>query len=167
MDNGVCATATLKMDHMKTLKHQAYCKDCYFPTPDFKWFETTFKGICDVCYWTLPCWYHLLHSLLFCSFILIYSIDAFSNRGKKMEFATCPRGEVCALRGSHTEQSALTKWKCSQGISSDPELWVCIFFLLRVISPSNRIWLVQQWKPLQGPVYGMLSIWDPTINRVT
>ena len=44
-----------------------------------------------------------------------------------MEFATCPRGEVCALRGSHTEQSALTKWKCSQGISRDLNSF-CIFF---------------------------------------
>ena len=114
---------------------------------------------------------HCLADITFCIFylffLLIYSIDAFSNRGKKMEFATCPKGEVCALRGSHTEQSALTKWKCSQGISRDLNS-SSAFFLLRVIWPSsNRIWLVQQWKPLQGPVYGMLLIWDPTIHRVT
>ena len=165
MVNGVCATPTLKMDRMKTLKHQAYCKNCYFPTPDFKWFETTFRGIFDFCYRTLPWRYHLLHFYtVFYSFD-IYSIDAFSNRGKKMEFATCPRGEVCALRGSHTEQSALTKWKCSQGISRDLNS-SSAFFSMSYLAP-NRIWLVQQWKPLQGPVYGMLSIWDPTISRVT
>ena len=166
MDNGVCATATLKMDHMKTLKHQAYCKNCYFPTPDFKWFETTFRGILVVCHRTLPCWYHLLHFLPFFPFDLFYRClqqpwkkDGVCNMSK--------RWGLCSERLTY-RTVCIDKVEVLTRYLKWPWTGRLHFFLLRVISPSsNRIWLVQQWKPLQGPVYGMLSIWDPTIHRVT
>ena len=86
---------------------------------------------------------HCLADITFCilhisPYLFIQSTDAFSNRGKKMEFATCPRGEVCALRGSHTEQSALTKWKCSQGISRDLNCTAAFF------PPKSYFALLQQ-----------------------